>query len=274
MIRRSRTFAVAAVLSLAACTDSTTPAPVDAKAVLAASTAGLSVGNYRFTAVMPDARIEGVTDFASRSAAWTTTYHYAGRMDLEMRLIGPDQYTRARHDATSAAEKKKELRKTAAATDDPGTKADVAAEIREIDTGDSRYRHLDLSRIPERAAAMGLNVTDPDRTGATRLLPWARDATVDGATIRGTLVVPGPLGGSDALALISQRLVGTLAFTASIDERGRLSRLEIDLPASQGPTHPAGRWTLTVDGYGTTPAPERPTAIKETPEDTYRTLRS
>lgn len=269
MIRRGGALLVGASLFLAGC--SGLPA-ADPKAVLASSLSGLSAGNYRYTAVMPEARIEGVMDFASRSAAWTTTYQFTGRQTIEMRQIGQDQYTRVRYDAVEAAEKKKELRETAAGTDDPEVKADAAAEIREIDTGDDRFRRLDLTRIPQRAATMGLAVSNPDRTGAVKLMPWVRDATRDGATIRGTLSIPQTLSGDDALFPVLPRIVDTLTFTAGTDEHGRLSRLDIELPATKYPAEPAGRWTLTVDGYGTTPAPERPAAVKETPESTYRDL--
>ncbi|MEU8606656.1 hypothetical protein AB0C29_01435 [Actinoplanes sp. NPDC048791] len=273
MIRRSGTSALIAVLALAACSDPSTPKTPDPKSVLAASASGLSAGNYRYTVDMPDVRVEGVTDFASRSAAWTTTFLDPGRMEIEIRLIGQDQYTRTRHDAASAANEKKSLRETAASTDDPHVKADMAAKIREIETGDDRYRHLDLSRLPKRTAMTGPPFADPDRTGATKLIPWVRDATADGSTIRGTLSIPRPLGG-EALAMISERLVDTLPFTASLDEQRRLSRLEINFPTSARGTKPAGRWMLTVDSYGTAPVPERPGTIKETPEDVYDALES
>ena len=95
-----------------------------------------------------------------------------------------------------------------------------------------------------------------------------RDATVDGRAIRATLSIPQPLSG-EGLVPISERLVATLPFTASLAEQGHLSRLEIDLPARPAPAFPAGRWTLTIDSYGTTPAAERPAPVKETPDDVY-----
>jgi hypothetical protein len=271
MIRRCGIAALAGVVLLAACSKPAAPAAPDPKALLAASTAGLAAGNYRYTSEMNGDRVEGVVDLASRSAALTAVSLGPGRTDNEMRVIGQDQYGRTRYDAASGAAEKKRLRKAAAATDDPDVRADLAAQIREIESGDDRYRHLDLSRIPERAALMGLLITEPDRTGATTLLPWVRDATVDGPTVNGTLSIPRPLSGI-GLESFGDRLVDTMTFTARLDAQGRLSRLELNLPARRSPTYPADRWTLTVDGYGTTPAPGPPAPIKEAPEDLYDAL--
>lgn len=275
MLRPRRVIALASVLSLAACSapaTSATPAAADPKAVLTVATTGLTAGNYRYTAALSGTRIEGAVDFANRSTAWTTTSQETGRTDIDMRLIGRDQYSRTRHDAASAADTVRKLRKTVAAAIDPDVKADAKAEIREIETKDHRYRHFDLSRFPDNPAAQGAGFTGPDRTGITALLPWVREATVDGKTIRGTLTFVGTPSAQGALNLIADRYVDTMTFTGSLDDQGRLSRLDIDLPASSHPKRAADRCTLTIDSYGTTPTPERPTSAKETPESTYRAL--
>jgi hypothetical protein len=159
MIRRRWAVALVVVVCLAACSQPAESTPPDPKALLAASTAGLAAGNYRYTSDMPGNIVEGVTDLASRSAAWTGTLLDPGRTEVETRVIGQDQYTRTRYDATSAADEKKRLRKAAAATDDPYVKADLAAQLREIETGDNRYRHLDLSLDHSPGSALSRSAT-------------------------------------------------------------------------------------------------------------------
>ena len=95
---------------------------------------------------------------------------------------------------------------------------------------------------------------------------------MDGQTIRGKLTFVGTPSAQGALDLIADRYVDTIAFTGSLDDQGRLSRLDLDLPASLHPKRAADRYTLTIDSYGTTPTPERPTSTKETPKSTYQAL--
>jgi hypothetical protein len=54
----------------------------------------LTAGNYRYTVVMPDTKIEGTTDLAGGSVAWTTTFTDAGLEVVDMLVVGQDQYSR------------------------------------------------------------------------------------------------------------------------------------------------------------------------------------
>jgi len=234
MIRlRSTALLLAGALSLAACSQPAAPAPADAKAALTASTAGLTAGNYAYTVVIGDMRVTGITDFAGAGAAWTTTLSDPERQVIDELVIGQDKYSRTNRNA------------------------------------DTRWEHLDLSRMPEAAERYGLTITEPDRTGATQLLGMVEKATADGSTIRGTLAVTGVISGGVTLQPLELRLAGRPTFAATLDGQGRLSRLVVDVPAGTAPPEPAGTWTLDITGYGSTPPPARPTPIKEAPEDRY-----
>ncbi|GAA3336876.1 hypothetical protein GCM10020358_11100 [Amorphoplanes nipponensis] len=239
MIRLRSTVLLLAGLSLTACSHPAATAPADPKAALAASLAGLTAGNYRYTIAMPDVRIAGTTDLAHAAATRTTTFSDPDGEVIDEVVIGPDKYSR-----TSRTRR------------------------------DARWEHLDLARIPEAAARHGLAVTKPDRTGATNLLSAVETATMDGSTVRGTLAVTGMIGGGIALQPVERRLEGRPAFTATLDAQGRLGRLVVDLPAGTVPPEPAGTWTLEISGYGSAPAPEPPTPTREAPEDLYETMGS
>ncbi|MGW4946694.1 hypothetical protein ACWEOZ_34485 [Actinoplanes sp. NPDC004185] len=198
------------------------------------SIVGLTAGNYAYTVALNDMQVTGTTDFPHASAARTTTFTGAEPEVIDERVIGTDKYSRKNRNAP--------------------------------------WEHLDLSRMPEAVARQGLTITKPDRTGATQLLGLADTATMDGLTIRGTLAVTRTIGGGIATQPLESRLEGARpTFTATVDAQGRLSRLVVDVPAATAPPEPAGTWTLDITGYGSTPAPERPTPIKEAPEDRYET---
>jgi hypothetical protein len=236
MIRlRYTALLLAGGLSLAACSQPVAPTPADPKAAVTASLAGLTAGNYAYTVAMGDMQVTGTTDFPSASAAWATTFTDAEPEVIDARVIGTDKYSRT--------------------------------------TRDAPWEHLDLSRMPEAVARQGLTITKPDRTGATQLLGMVDTATVDGSVIRGTLAVTATIGGGIATQPLEFRLDGARpTFTATVDGQGRLSRLVVDVPAATAPPEPAGAWTLDITGYGSTPTPERPTPIKEAPEDRYETV--
>ncbi|GAA3911469.1 hypothetical protein [Actinoplanes auranticolor] len=235
MIRlRSTALLLTGGLSLAACSQPVAPAPADPKAAVTASLAGLTAGNYAYMVATSDRQVTGTTDFPSASAAWYTTFTDPEPDVYYERVIGEDRYNRTTPE-------------------------------------EDRWQHWDLSRMPEAGERHGLAITRPDRTGATELLGMMDTATVEGSTIRGTLAVTTITGSSIVLQPLQFRLKGRTTFTATLDGQGRLSRLVVDVPATTEPLGPAGTWTLDITGYGTTPAPTRPTPTKEAPEDLYET---
>ena len=228
---------VLVVVTLAACADGA-PAPVgrassapavDARARLAASTAGLSAGNYRFKAVMPSMTIDGTVHLPSGSWAERSVAD-GGRKVIDTVVIGKDQYART--------------------------------------TPGRPWEHSDQSRVPENASVLH---TNPDHTGATGLLATVQTAKADGSTISGMLdgssmAVPGR-----ALNAVSERMREPLAFTATLDDSGRLVRLVVSLPERPVPPLPAGTWTLDVADYGAAAAQKAPASFTELPGDLYQT---
>jgi hypothetical protein len=67
------------------------PGRPDARAILAASTAGLAAGDYRFTASMPHARLTGTVDLPSHSYAETLA---ADEAVVDTVVVGDDRYQR------------------------------------------------------------------------------------------------------------------------------------------------------------------------------------
>ncbi|UQU64759.1 hypothetical protein COUCH_38515 [Couchioplanes caeruleus] len=96
MITRLLVLVVAAA-GLTACAHEPAPAAPEApgaKAVLAASTAALATGTYRYRVAVPEVEVSGVTDVPHRRAMWTTTFPGSDTDGVEMRLLGDDQYSR------------------------------------------------------------------------------------------------------------------------------------------------------------------------------------
>jgi hypothetical protein len=207
----------------------------DPKAVLAASTAGLAAGNYRYTVMQPGMTVGGVVHLPSHSwSEETTIIDGTERQVVNMRVIGLDEYTQP--DAKSGG-----------------------------------WTHIDLSRVPE-TRRNGLTLDVPDRTGATKLLATAQSATVNGSTVSGKLDVFQLTSGGITLEALRSRLFLPSAFTAKLDSQGRLVQLVLDLPASLQPNLPAGTWKLDVTDYGTVTPPQAPPKFTEEPDDFYRSL--
>lgn len=227
-----------AIPALAACSAPApaTPAapavPKDAVAVLAASTSGLAAGNYAYKNVQPGRTVIGVADLPDH--AWSVDADYPDPtepMAVKVRVIGNDQYSQ-----------------------DGRPK--------------SAWNHLDLSRLSQAARARVVPV-EPDRTGATALLQTVQSATMNGSVITGKLDVFQLRSESVTLSPLRGRLFLPSAFTAQLDEQGRLIRLTLDLPASLQPKLPAGTWTLDITGYGTATPPEKPATFTEQPDSVY-----
>ncbi|MFC3380664.1 hypothetical protein [Couchioplanes azureus] len=142
-----------------------------------------------------------------------------------------------------------------------------------VRTDASGWQHTDYTRLPAKRRPSSLR-EQPDRTGATALLAAARDVTVDGSTMTGhidgthlpsSLVPSGTPGG----------LLGKAPFTARLDDQGRLVHFVLKIPARKDdPVRPAATWTLTIDGYGRSPAQQAPAKFEELPDDTYEHLYS
>ncbi|MGA5305593.1 hypothetical protein ACPCHT_37265 [Nucisporomicrobium flavum] len=226
---------VVATAGLTACTDEPAPRPApDAKAVLAASTAELATGTYRYRVAVPAVSISGITDVARRRAMWTTTFHGADPKVIEIRLIDTDEYTR---------------------------------------TGAARWQHFDQTRTPKMAERQGLTFTHPDRTSANQIVEAVTEATQEGQTIRGTIEGTSVRIAGLTLDSIESRLVKPLPFVAALDDHGRLTHLEVQLPPTPAPkSEPAAQWTLDITGYDVAAEVRRPVGSKEMPDSFYAGL--
>jgi hypothetical protein len=244
--------AVAALLSLAiaGCGDMTggaaAPAkPADPKAALAASTSGLEAGNYSFTATMPGYRTNGVVHLPSHTAAFENEETDRGRHGrMRVRLIGHHEYVA------------------------------LTGEISQPLKGKT-WTAYDLTKLkPEKRQ---FTLDNPDLTGATELVAGAITAARTGSTITGTLNATGlhrnvaSFENTELTALGSK--AESLPYEATLDDRGRLIRLELDAPAFN--REPASRWSLQITGYGAAaPQPAPPKADVFTKPDDYYEMRN
>ncbi|MFI5889326.1 hypothetical protein ACIA5D_04310 [Actinoplanes sp. NPDC051513] len=206
---------------------------VDAKALLAASTEEMKAGDYAFTVGAPDAHGMGVVHLPSRSAKYTVIGENASlNLNMEVVLAGGDAWVRA----TST------------------TGEDAYGEGLNPKT----WRHVAESRI-----AKGHSI-DLDAVGwadVSPLLTAVIEAHGDGRVLAGTLnATEGAAGGGflNPTAVQGVARAASAPFTATLDDRGRLTSFEVDLD---------GKWTLTVSGYGEQQAVAEPSgAVAEASE--------
>lgn len=238
--------------------------PADPKAALVASTSGLKAGNYAFTASTPDAQIKGVVDLANKSAAVSIDSRAADAPGkLEMRVVDPDRWIKMSFGAgmTEGLD-----------LNDPVMKP--FADALKLFDGKT-WLHLDLSKV-KNADEYDLDLST-DVSGATALLSGVVAAQGDAHDVTGTL--DATKAGDDVGVLDSEdvKAMGAgakaLPFTAKLDDQGRLTHLEIDVPKA-GET-PAGKWTIDLTGYGSQQPLTKPTgAVKEMPDSAYKVLDS
>lgn len=116
-----------------------------------------------------------------------------------------------------------------------------------------RLEHKDAAYVRqdiEFAEALGA-----DLGGIAAVLDQVVDgATRDGNTITGTVDFTGSTARTIPRALAKPGR--PLPFTATVDKKGLLTRIELQVPAAEG--QEAGVWQTSVSGYGTTKAPEMP----------------
>ena len=233
----NRRLAVAALLIpvLAACSPgSAAPAPSatpDARAVLVSSLAGLTAGNYTYSVSRPGQVTKGVISNGSAAFTETTSYDEKSIGETEIRVLGHDQYSRSSSRAGGA------------------------------------WQHIDMTRVPER---FRIDLEPADRTGATRVLATVQSAALDGRTVSGKVDGFQMTGGGLVTTLgLRERLTLPSAFTATLDEQGRIVRLVLDLPATLQPELAAGSWILDVTGYGTATGPRAPATSADQPDSFY-----
>lgn len=144
-----------------------------------------------------------------------------------------------------------------------------------LGTGDAKWMHLDVARLPE-GANVGIRPGQIDPANTERLLRATTDVRqIDARNFAGTL----DLGRAVGVTGISQVTINgygeaarSVPFRASLDEQGRLSTMTVDLPPVAG--QPAQPLEIRYSDFGTTVVVNKPAAgeVTEAPESVYRTL--
>ncbi|GAA0542128.1 hypothetical protein GCM10010172_24450 [Paractinoplanes ferrugineus] len=116
---------------------------------------------------------------------------------------------------------------------------------------------VDSSRVRP-GSDLALELTDPDLVGLDTIVAATTGLTGDPKTITGTVD-----GARTQSAYLN--FPAALPFTANLDGNGRLAELDIETPA--------GRWVLTVSGYGEQKSQTAPTGkIRNLPSSGYARL--
>jgi hypothetical protein len=242
----------------------------DPKTALTGSTAALKEGNYAFADDAPDLHATGVIHLPSKSASMKVVSKAADAAGTaEVRLVEPDRWVKF----TMGGEDLAAGLSHAAIGDDPNV-AEVAASVKEMTElfSGKYWMHFDLSKV--KGDTTDLDLTRPDVTGATSLLGAVVTAQGDAHTITGTLdaTKTTDAGPFDTKAIKAMGpAAAALPYTATLDDKGRLTKLEITAPKA-GST-PAGSWTIAIIGYGEQAAQAKPTGeIKDLPDSGYALL--
>jgi hypothetical protein len=246
--------------------DATKDQPADPRAALAASTSGLTTGDYAFTEAMPDAQLKGVVHLPSKSATVSVDSHAAdGAGKFELLQVEPDRWVRMSLDLDSMLQ--------GADPNDPAIKPLIDG-LKMFDG--KTWMHLDMTKV-KNVQDLNLDMSHPDVTGAGQLLSGVVTAQGDAHDITGTLDATKAGDDLDGFDSDDIKAMGAAAkalpFTAKLDDHGRLSHLELTVPKA-GQT-PAGKWTVDVTGYGAQQPLTKPTGtVKEMPSSGYEMLNS
>lgn len=223
------------------------PAAADPKTVFASSAGGLTKGDYAFTAKAPGAEQSGAMDVETKSGAVKAVLDSEGApFTYEVRFLDTDRWMKLSV---------------------PGAPEPFSGKS---------WMHFDGTKVKGDAAKdLDVDASHPDILHITELVAAA--ATVQGdahamtGTIDGTKVV-GDDGLVSAAALADAGAAAkAIAFTAAVDDQGRLTSLELDMPKTSDTE--AGKWTLNFTGYGTQAQQEKPTGqVQEMPASAYEML--
>ena len=265
-------------VTLSGCGDSDTKetpakAAADPKAAIAAAVAAMKEGNYAFTAKTPDTDAAGAVHLPSKSVSMRMGTKSADtKGTIELRLVEPDRWMKITMDLGDLGANLGQID-----TSDP-KQAEFAESMRQMaEMFSGKYwMHVDTSKLKGDAAKqLGMDTASADVTGAGALLGTVVTAQGDARTVTGTLDATkitedlGMVNTTDIKAM--GPAAAALPFTASLDDQGRLTKLELDAPKA-GDT-PAGKWTIDLTGYGAQKAQEKPAGtIREMPDNAYAML--
>ncbi|BCY09559.1 hypothetical protein [Actinoplanes sp. L3-i22] len=228
MITR-RVLAVLAVVAMvpAGCSTSTQPAPVAApaespKATLHRTAEEIRKGNYSYDTIWGGYLRQG---YLALPDGLSFALHRRGaekRTEYDYRRIGEQRYVRLGGDVFDAQ------------------------HWWRLDSKDAAYVRPDIEFAEAAGADLGgvAVVLDQIVDGATR----------DGNTITGTVDFAGST--ARTVPLVLAKPGRPLPFTATVDAKGLLTRIEVQVPAAEG--QEADVWRTSVYDFGTTKAPEMP----------------
>ncbi|GLY95325.1 hypothetical protein [Actinoplanes sp. NBRC 103695] len=228
MLKR-RLLSLVLVLPLAACGSAAgsgpvtpPPAPATPRDALVASVSGIRAGNYAFDLRNSNgAGLTGSMHLPSGSAQWSTS---GGNFSSEVRVVGRDRFTRS--DFTFGG--------SAPADDGAG------------------WDRVDAATPP--GPGEFYDLADPDWVGVGPLLEAANSAEGASPTIKGTVDLTKVRNSNKLVGLGKLHGLapgtGTAApYVATLDAKGRLVKLELDVPAMV-PIPPAEKWTFEFSAYG------------------------
>lgn len=229
MRRRTLTTGIltaTAVLALTACTDTkqresrTSTPPTKTPAAQLADAAGrLKNDTFKMTMIVKidttDARLDGAMDPTKKIGAFTaTTKRNGGTSVIEWRILGNVVYLKS--NAPSL----------------PGAKDKPWRRINQAESG-SLAEGFDGAKMANPLT----HATNLQRTSARHFT-----GTFDTAAVARALSLPTPDNSSSAAPAT------TVAFTADLDDQGRLTRYHLDVPRTKGGTYPLD---LTYSDFGT-----------------------
>ncbi|GAA3348697.1 hypothetical protein GCM10020358_68110 [Amorphoplanes nipponensis] len=229
------TFAATAVLALTACTgteqrESRTSTPPTKTPAAQLADAASRLKNDTFQMIMivkidtTDARLDGAMDPAKKIGAFTaTTKRDGGTSIIEWRVLGDVVYLK---------------------TNTPSLPGSTNKPWRRINQAESATLAEGFD---------GAKMANPLTQATNVQRPSARHFTGAFATaaVAKALSVPTPSSGSSAAP------APTVAFTADLDNQGRLTRYHLDVPRTKGGTYPLD---LTYSDFGTPVTVQAPPA--------------
>lgn len=248
-------------------------AAADPKAAIAASVATLKEGNYAFTAKTPDTDAKGSVHLPSKSVSMVMgTKSAETEGTIELRLVEPDRWMKITMDLGDLSGGLGEIDKS---NPEAVKFAEQMRQMTEMFSG-KYWMHVDTSKLKGDAAKqLGIGTDGADVTGAAALLGAVVTAQGDAHSITGTLDATkitedlGMVNTTDIKAMGSA--ASALPFTAALDDQGRLTKLELDVPKA-GATA-AGKWTIDLTGYGAQKAQVKPAGtVREMPASAYSML--
>ena len=226
--------AATAALALTACTDTgqseprTSTTPTKAPAAELADAAGrLKNDTFKMTMTVKidttDARLAGAMDPTKKIGAFTATTKRGGTSISEWRILGNVVY----------------LKSTIPSL--PGSKGKPWRRINQAESGSlaEGFDGAKLANPLTQAASV-------QRTGARHFT-----GTFSTAAVAKALSLPTPNSSSSATP------APTVAFTADLDDQGRLTRYHLDVPRTKGGTYPMD---LTYSDFGTPVTVQAPPA--------------